>query len=115
MASRDEAKGKAAAAALRAGSVKSIEAVRFDVTRPEDHAEIVKHLASRYGKLDILVNNAGVMLDQGEFGAPDGFNTTATGEAGHSSADLRDELLRRGGAYAGPAAADPQGAGRPHR
>ena len=78
MASRDEAKGKAAAAALRAGSVKSIEAVRFDVTRPEDHAEIVKHLASRYGKLDILVNNAGVMLDDGDFGAADGFNTTAT-------------------------------------
>ena len=78
MASRDEAKGRAAADALRSEGVKSVEAVRFDVTRPEDHREIARHLEARYGKLDILVNNAGVMLEDSDFGAPGGFNTTTT-------------------------------------
>jgi NAD(P)-dependent dehydrogenase (short-subunit alcohol dehydrogenase family) len=78
LASRDEAKGREAAEGLRAAGIKDIEAVRFDVTRPEDHARIARHLGDRYGKLDILVNNAGVMLDRGDFGAPGGFNTTTT-------------------------------------
>jgi NAD(P)-dependent dehydrogenase (short-subunit alcohol dehydrogenase family) len=78
LASRDEAKGRAAADALRSEGVKSVEAVRFDVTRPEDHREIARHLEARYGKLDILVNNAAVLLDGGDFEARDGFNTTPT-------------------------------------
>ena len=78
MASRDEAKGRAAADTLRFEGIRNIEAVRFDVTRPEDHREISRHLEARYGKLDILVNNAGVQLDDADFGAPGGFNTTAT-------------------------------------
>ena len=78
LASRDEAKGRAAADKLRAEGIKNVEAVRFDVTRPEDHQEIARHLEDRYGKLDILVNNAGVMLEEAEFGAPGGFNTTST-------------------------------------
>ncbi|HVS40309.1 MAG TPA: SDR family oxidoreductase [Gemmataceae bacterium] len=78
LASRDEAKGKAAADALRKEGVKSIEAVRFDVIRPEDHGQIARHLEARFGKLDILVNNAGVMLDEAAFEAPGGFNTTTT-------------------------------------
>jgi NAD(P)-dependent dehydrogenase (short-subunit alcohol dehydrogenase family) len=48
------------------------------VTKPEDHQEIARHLEGRYGKLDILVNNAGVMLEDTDFGAPGGFNTTTT-------------------------------------
>jgi NAD(P)-dependent dehydrogenase (short-subunit alcohol dehydrogenase family) len=78
LASRDEAKGRAAADKLRSQGLKSVEAVRSDVTRPEDHREIARRLEARYGKLDILVNNAGVMLDEGDFGAPGGFNTTTT-------------------------------------
>jgi NAD(P)-dependent dehydrogenase (short-subunit alcohol dehydrogenase family) len=76
MASRDEAKGRAAADTLRAEGAKKVEAVRFDVTRPQDHREIARHLEARYGKLDILVNNAGVALEDADFGAPGGFNTT---------------------------------------
>jgi NAD(P)-dependent dehydrogenase (short-subunit alcohol dehydrogenase family) len=78
LGSRDDAKGRAAADTLRAKGIGNVEAVRFDVTRPADYPDLVRYLEERYGKLDILVNNAGVMLDQGDFGAPDGFNTTST-------------------------------------
>ena len=84
--SRDEAKGRAAADKLRADGIENVEAVRFDVTRFEDHQEIARHLEGRYGKLDILVNNAGVMLDEGDFDDPAGFNTTST---------VTPEILRR--------------------
>jgi NAD(P)-dependent dehydrogenase (short-subunit alcohol dehydrogenase family) len=76
LGSRDEANGRAAAETLKSEGIKNVEPVRFDVTRPEDHRAIARHLGDRYGKLDILVNNAGVMLDKGDFGAPGGFNTT---------------------------------------
>lgn len=77
LASRDEARGWAAAEKLRAEGIADVEAVRFDVTRPEDHRAIARHLEERYGKLDILVNNAGVHVEQADFGNPDGFNTTS--------------------------------------
>ena len=86
IASRDEAKGRAAAETLKAEGKKNVEAVRFDVTRLEDHQEIARHLENRYGKLDILVNNAGVMLEENDFGEPGGFNTTPT---------VTPDLLRR--------------------
>jgi NAD(P)-dependent dehydrogenase (short-subunit alcohol dehydrogenase family) len=76
--SRDEARGRAAADKLRSEGIKSVEARRFDVTRPEDHKEIFRYLEGRYGMLDVLVNNAGVQLDEADFGAPGGFNTTST-------------------------------------
>jgi NAD(P)-dependent dehydrogenase (short-subunit alcohol dehydrogenase family) len=78
LGSRDEAKGRAAADALRAEGIGNVEAVRFDVTRPEDHRQIARYLEGRHGKLDILVNNAGVMLEDTDFGNPGGFNTTST-------------------------------------
>jgi NAD(P)-dependent dehydrogenase (short-subunit alcohol dehydrogenase family) len=78
LASRDEAKGRAAAEKLKADGIKSVEAVRFDVTRPGDHQEIARHLEDRYGKLDILINNSGVLLDTVDPGAPGGSNTTST-------------------------------------
>lgn len=78
LGSRDEANGRAAADKLRAEGLKNVEAVRFDVTRFEDYREIARHLEGRYGKLDILVNNAGVQLEDADFGAPEGFNTTST-------------------------------------
>jgi NAD(P)-dependent dehydrogenase (short-subunit alcohol dehydrogenase family) len=76
--SRDDAKGQAAAEALKAKGIGKVEAVRFDVTRPEDHQAIAQYLEGRYGKLDILVNNAGVMLDPGQFGTEGGLNSTSS-------------------------------------
>ncbi|MDR3619055.1 MAG: SDR family oxidoreductase [Paludisphaera borealis] len=84
--SRNEANGREAADALRAEGIEKVEAVRFDVTRPEDHQEIARHLKERYGKLDILVNNAGVLLDEADFGDPNGVNTTST---------VSSDILRR--------------------
>jgi NAD(P)-dependent dehydrogenase (short-subunit alcohol dehydrogenase family) len=78
LGSRDEAKGRAAAETLRAEGIEKVESVRFDVTRPEDHKEIARHLEGRYGRLDILVNNAAIALDEVDFGAPGGFNNTST-------------------------------------
>jgi NAD(P)-dependent dehydrogenase (short-subunit alcohol dehydrogenase family) len=74
--SRDEARGRAAADKLRSEGIESVEAVRFDVTRPEDHNEVARHLEGRYGRLDVLVNNAGVELEGTDFGSS--FNTTST-------------------------------------
>jgi NAD(P)-dependent dehydrogenase (short-subunit alcohol dehydrogenase family) len=82
--SRDEAKGQAAADKLRSEGVEHVEVVRFDVTRPEDHKEIVRHLKERYGRLDVLVNNAGVQLEEANFES--GFNTTST---------VKPEILRQ--------------------
>jgi NAD(P)-dependent dehydrogenase (short-subunit alcohol dehydrogenase family) len=76
--SRDEAKGRAAADQLRKEGIEDVESIRFDVTRPDDHRAVARHLEDRYGKLDILVNNAGVALDEADFGAPGGVNTTST-------------------------------------
>ncbi len=75
---RDEAKGREAAERLAAEGVGKVEAVKFDVNRPEDHQAVFHLLDEKYGKLDILVNNAGVMLDSASFGAPGGFNSTPT-------------------------------------
>jgi NAD(P)-dependent dehydrogenase (short-subunit alcohol dehydrogenase family) len=78
LASRDEAKGQAAADRLQSQGLPGVQAVRFDVTRPQDHREICRHLEKHFGKLDILVNNAGVQLEDADFAAPGGFNTTPT-------------------------------------
>jgi NAD(P)-dependent dehydrogenase (short-subunit alcohol dehydrogenase family) len=75
---RDEAKGRAAADRLKAEGFDTVEAVRFDVTRPEDQREIRGHLEREYGKLDILINNAGIVREEADFGTPGGFNTTET-------------------------------------
>jgi NAD(P)-dependent dehydrogenase (short-subunit alcohol dehydrogenase family) len=86
LASRDEAKGRAAAESLKAEGIGRVEAVRLDVNSPEDRKGVARFLESRYGKLDILVNNAGVTLEDADFGAPGGFNTTPT---------VKPEILRQ--------------------
>jgi NAD(P)-dependent dehydrogenase (short-subunit alcohol dehydrogenase family) len=82
--SRDEARGRAAAEKLRSEGIESVEAVRFDLTRPEDHKQVARHLEEGYGRLDVLVNSAGVQLERVDFGR--GFNTAST---------VTPEILRR--------------------
>ena len=94
IASRDEAKGRAAAEKLgRRASVTSRPSVRRHPARgpPGDRSAP----GGAYGKLDILVNNAGVTLEDGDFGDPDGFNTTSTVTPEILRARSR-RILRRG-------------------
>jgi NAD(P)-dependent dehydrogenase (short-subunit alcohol dehydrogenase family) len=82
--SRDEAAGRAVAGKLRSEGIENVEAVRFDVSKPEDHQAVSRHLSERYGQLDVLVNNAGVQLEEDDFGKS--FNTTST---------VKPDVLRR--------------------
>ena len=84
LGSRDEARGRAAADKLRSEGIDAVEAVRFDVTRAEDHKKVARHLEDRYGRLDVLVNNAGVQLEPADFGSQ--FNTRSM---------VTPEILRR--------------------
>src|SRR5215471_15194658 len=59
LASRDQKKGEAAAAKLRAEGI-AAESLGFDVTNSQDHQKASDYFAKKYGRLDILVNNAGV-------------------------------------------------------
>jgi 3(or 17)beta-hydroxysteroid dehydrogenase len=36
--------------------------IRHDVTRPEDWANVMETVQSRFGRLDVLVNNAGIVI-----------------------------------------------------
>lgn len=78
--SRDEARGRAAADKLRSEGIESVEAVRFDVTRPEDRNEVARHLEGHYGRLDVLVNNAAVELEGTDFGSSRNTTSTVTPE-----------------------------------
>jgi NAD(P)-dependent dehydrogenase (short-subunit alcohol dehydrogenase family) len=78
LGSRDLKKGQEAAEKLRGGSAKSVEAVRFDVTKTADHKEVYDYIAKKYGKLDILINNAGVLDEGGARPANMIFNTTTS-------------------------------------
>lgn len=86
LGSRDGEKGREAAETLRAEGIAEVESVTLDVNRPEDHRKAAAFLEQRYGRLDILVNNAGVSLEDADFAAPGGFNTTP---------DVAPEVLRK--------------------
>ncbi len=86
LASRDEARGKAAADKLRSEGVKQVEPIILDVTRREDHQKAARFVKEKFGHLDVLVNNAGVQLEEIDFGA--GFNTTS-----QVSADLLERTF----------------------
>jgi NAD(P)-dependent dehydrogenase (short-subunit alcohol dehydrogenase family) len=64
LASRDAAKGNAAAATLK-GEGLSVEALTLDVTNAASIAAAVKVIGSKHGHLDILINNAGVSVSDG--------------------------------------------------
>lgn len=78
LGSRDISKGEQAAAELRREGIANVEAVAFDVQNRDDHKRLGKMVDQRFGRLDILVNNAGIARDEGDFGAPGGFNTSST-------------------------------------
>jgi NAD(P)-dependent dehydrogenase (short-subunit alcohol dehydrogenase family) len=69
--SRDEARGREAAARLRDESAKGeaggeadgeskVQSIRFDITRPDDYRAAYDFFDRNFGRLDILINNAGV-------------------------------------------------------
>src|SRR5262245_10232789 len=62
---RDEARGKEATEALRAGGADA-EAVQLDVTDEESVRRAAEWIDRRYGRLDILVNNAGTVRADGD-------------------------------------------------
>ena len=62
LASRDLARGEAAAAPLAAAGL-PVEAVRLDVGDRDQAEALAADLARRFGRLDVLVNNAGVHYD----------------------------------------------------
>src|SRR6266511_1336631 len=62
LGARDKAKAEEAAKKLKAEGIDA-HAVKLDVTREADVAELPAFFESKFGRLDILVNNAGVALD----------------------------------------------------
>jgi len=64
LTSRDEERGKQAAAKLGANK-KNIVYHKLDVTDSKDIETLRDWLLKMYGRVDILINNAGVYLDEG--------------------------------------------------
>ncbi len=64
LASRDGARGEAAAARLRPGG-RDVTPFRLDVTNADDIARLVHFIRAEVGRVDVLVNNAALYLDEG--------------------------------------------------
>ena len=111
--SRDESRGQAAAETLRSEGIEQVEAVRFDVTRPEDH----KGDRSAPGWALRQARRPGQPRRRRVGGSRlrEQYQHDERGDAGGPPADIRDELLLGRGVDAGAPAAPPQGAGRAHR
>jgi NAD(P)-dependent dehydrogenase (short-subunit alcohol dehydrogenase family) len=69
LGSRDEARGREAAASL-AQDTAEVEAIEVDLAVPATFENARKLIEERFGRLDVLINNAGV-------GAPEDFQSTA--------------------------------------
>src|SRR5688572_32819689 len=63
-AARDAAKGKSAAAQLKAEGL-DVEFIQLDVGDDAQRKDAARRIGERFGKLDVLVNNAGVSLEKG--------------------------------------------------
>lgn len=62
LASRDVARGEAAAAALKSAGL-PVEYLQLDVSDATSIERGAREIERRYGRLDILINNAGVAID----------------------------------------------------
>jgi NAD(P)-dependent dehydrogenase (short-subunit alcohol dehydrogenase family) len=62
LTSRDESRGRAAAAALK-DEGHDVDFHQLDVTDADSLAALAGHLAATYDRLDVLVNNAGALFD----------------------------------------------------
>jgi len=100
---RDEERGRAAEADLRAGGADA-HAIGLDVTDEDGVRAAAKRIDDTYGLLDILVNNAGIAMGDGD-GRPSGttlatlrtvFDTNVFGVVAVTNAML--PLLRRSSA-----------------
>jgi NAD(P)-dependent dehydrogenase (short-subunit alcohol dehydrogenase family) len=100
---RDEERGRAAEADLRAGGADA-HAIGLDVTDEDGVRAAAKRIDDTYGLLDILVNNAGIAMGDGD-GRPSGttlatlrtvFDTNVFGVVAVTNAML--PLLRRSAA-----------------
>ena len=77
LASRDQKKGEAAAAKLRAEGI-AAESLGFDITNSQDHQKASDHFAKKYGRLDILVNNAGILKESQAGSEPNQTSTVSS-------------------------------------
>ena len=66
-AARNEAKGKAATAALQQQGF-DVEFLQLDVDNAADIQRAYDYIDQKYGRLDILINNAGVQLESNGWG-----------------------------------------------
>ena len=86
--------------ALRAEGIEEVEAVRFDVTRPEDHREIARHLEGATASSTSWSTTRASCSMKPTWRARR-VQHDSHGDAGSPPADVRDELLRRRRAHAG--------------
>ena len=75
LSARDEAKGQAAAATLKAEGIDA-HSVKLEVTNADDIAALPAYFEKNFGRLDILINNAGIALDQAGRKDPEAFRQT---------------------------------------
>lgn len=75
LGARDEAKGQAAADALKAAGINAHH-VKLEVTNANDIAALPAYFQERFGRLDILINNAGISLDKAGRTDADAFRQT---------------------------------------
>lgn len=75
LSARDEAKGQAAAATLKAEGIDA-HSVKLEVTNADDIAALPTYFEKNFGRLDILINNAGISLDKAGRTDPDAFRQT---------------------------------------
>ncbi|KAL5211431.1 hypothetical protein ABZP36_022278 [Zizania latifolia] len=78
LTARDEARGEAAAAALRARGLRSVRFRRLDVADPASVADFAAWLRDDVGGLDILVNNAAVSFNEIETNSVEHAETVIT-------------------------------------
>ena len=62
LASRDEAKGRAAAEKLSQEGL-NVTPVTLDVSNMDSIQKAARMIAERYGRIDVLINNAGILPD----------------------------------------------------